>query len=90
MSKRLDYGRRLAVGLPVAFFFAVAAPVSICTALAQDQGSWSAASTMPTGTGRFRCRGFRRENLCLRRLNFPPAHPSDFFRHGFRHLGFDS
>jgi len=51
MSKRLDCWRRSAVGLSVAFFSAVAAAVTISTALAQDQGSWSAVSTMPTGTG---------------------------------------
>ena len=51
MSKRSDCWRRSAVGLSVAFFSAVAAAVTISTALAQDQGSWSAVSTMPTGTG---------------------------------------
>ena len=57
MSKYAGRWRSLAYGLSVAVVCAFAASKMTCTALAQDQGSWSAASTMPTGTGRLRCRG---------------------------------
>ncbi|MGO8911500.1 MAG: Kelch repeat-containing protein [Bradyrhizobium sp.] len=51
MSECFDCWRRLAVGLSIAFFSAGAAPATISTASAQDQGSWTAVSTMPSGTG---------------------------------------
>lgn len=51
MSKYIDHWRSLAIGLSVALVSAVAAPVTISTASAQDQGSWTAVSTMPSGTG---------------------------------------
>lgn len=46
-----DHWRSLAFGLSIAFVSASAVAEMTCTALAQDQGTWSAASTMPTGTG---------------------------------------
>ena len=46
-----DHWRSLAFGLSIAFVSASAVAKMTCTALAQDQGTWSAASTMPTGTG---------------------------------------
>ena len=48
-----DHWRSLAFGLSIAFVSASAVAEMTCTALAQDQGTWSAASTMPTGTGYF-------------------------------------
>ena len=51
MSGYFDHWRYCAFGLSVALFSFFDAPEMACTALAQDQGSWSAASTMPTGTG---------------------------------------
>jgi N-acetylneuraminic acid mutarotase len=50
MSKYTDHWRRLAFGLSVAVVSAFAASEMTCTALAQDQGNWSAASIMPTPT----------------------------------------
>jgi N-acetylneuraminic acid mutarotase len=46
-----DSGRRPVIGLAVALLAALAALQFPRTAVAQDQGSWSAASTMPSGTG---------------------------------------
>src|ERR1700677_858486 len=51
MSSYLDHWRSLAVGFSVALISAFATSEMTCTALAQDQGTWSAASAMPTGTG---------------------------------------
>ena len=51
MLKYTDHWRGLAFGLSVALVSAFTASKMTCAALAQDQGSWSAASTMPTGTG---------------------------------------
>ena len=42
--------RRLAVSLSIVFASACV-PSVLGTALAQDRGSWSLASTMPSGTG---------------------------------------
>ncbi len=50
MSKYADHRRSLAFGLSVAVVAAFAASQMTCTALAQDQGSWSAASILPTPT----------------------------------------
>ena len=46
-----DHRRNLAFGLSIALVAAFATSEMTCTALAQDQGTWSAASAMPTGTG---------------------------------------
>jgi N-acetylneuraminic acid mutarotase len=48
MSKYADHWRRLAFGLSVAVVSGFAASELTSPALAQDQGSWSAASIMPT------------------------------------------
>jgi N-acetylneuraminic acid mutarotase len=50
MSKYNDRWRRLAFGLSVALVFAITTSEMIGTALAQEKGSWSAGSPMPTGT----------------------------------------
>jgi N-acetylneuraminic acid mutarotase len=50
MSKYADRWRRLAFGLSVAVVSVFVASEMTCNALAQDQGSWSAASIMPTPT----------------------------------------
>ena len=51
MSKYADHWRdKLAFGLSVAVVSVFAVSQMTCTALAQDQGSWSAASVMPTPT----------------------------------------
>jgi N-acetylneuraminic acid mutarotase len=51
MSKNGGRCHSLAHGLYIALVCALAALAMTRTALAQDRGSWSAASTMPTGTG---------------------------------------
>ena len=51
MPKNSDRWCNTAFALSVSLVSALAATELTCTALAQDQGSWSAASTMPTGTG---------------------------------------
>jgi N-acetylneuraminic acid mutarotase len=51
MSKRLDCWRRVTAGLSVALVSALIVPVMTRAASAQDKGSWTAVSTMPSGTG---------------------------------------
>jgi hypothetical protein len=51
MSRFVDRWRRPAVAVSVALLAAFAASQLPHAALAQDQGSCSAVSTMPTGTG---------------------------------------
>jgi N-acetylneuraminic acid mutarotase len=51
MSRYFSDWRSLTWGLSTALICAFAAPGMVASAAAQDQGSWSAASTMPTGTG---------------------------------------
>jgi N-acetylneuraminic acid mutarotase len=51
MSDDRDYWRRLAFGWSVILVAAFVVSDVTSSALAQDQGTWSAASPMPTGTG---------------------------------------
>ncbi|MFZ0421936.1 MAG: kelch repeat-containing protein [Xanthobacteraceae bacterium] len=51
MSRRLNCCRRASAGLAIAFASALVVPVMASAASAQDKGSWTAVSTMPSGTG---------------------------------------
>ena len=51
MSRQFHHAHRLAAGLSVTLACAFAAPAMNTPAIAQDRGSWSAVSTMPSGTG---------------------------------------
>jgi Kelch motif len=51
MSRRLDCWRRVTTGLSVALVSALIVPVMTTPASAQDKGTWTAVSTMPSGTG---------------------------------------
>ena len=87
MSSYVDHWRSLAVGFSVALVSAFATAEMTCTALAQDQGSWSAVSAMPTGTGDSGVAALDGKDLRCRRFEFLSAHCPDISRHGFGHVG---